>query len=588
MASSRPFTLYKIRHKIAGKLVTSFEDALAQEALSKPTLSAYDLTTPQDFEAKLFVDSPEPTEPGWLDLLREGFGHVPIEKSAANSAVLMVRLTRNKHLELFALTYGFGRFLLRSDGYERSFGLRFALNTLYEADNPTAIEAPVRVRRVDAKTVAANTMLSRHQANRLASFDEFGLDIQRDLLGAVTGVPADKSKWGTRVGGADALHLNLPLRFAKLGRLCSDVLSTHSKKDYQVRFSWVDNIHAVTDPDLIARLEKQVVVALKTRQTGRFELAPPELIEWDDVASFRFSVDPTIPYDQLDLESYLQALDSSGHLEDLDIQDLRTAHRIAAVDATGDTINRWSLFQCLDGEIRPDRQSVYLLVGGDFFEVAPNYLRDLDRYIQQQLAESSISLPASLLSEKEGPYNERAAQSSSSYLMLDRQVVRVDTSTSPIEICDLLTSDGCFVHVKRKLSSSSLSHLFAQGTVSADLLLMSREYREKTIEAIEKAAQSKGVRSDPFMTFDVDSVTPSRHEIVYGIIESWNGRSLTEALPFFSKVNLRRHSEDLRRMGYRVSYRKIDVAAPPTRSATKRRRRGARAGIPQSVSPSRP
>lgn len=572
MASSRSLTLYKIRPQIGGEPVTRFEDALTEEALGRPSLSSYELTTPRDFEAKLFVDSPEPTEPGWLEFLREGFGDVPMKKSAANSAVLLVRLVHRKLSQMFAFTFGFGRFLLRSDAYERSYGLRVALNTLYQDDDPSAIEAPVRVRRVDAKTVAANTLLSRRQTNRLASFDEFGLDVQRDLLGAVTGVPADTKRWGARIGGADAMHLNLPIGFSDLGRLCRAVLSSHAKTDYRVRFSWVDHIHAVTDPNRIAELEDLVVAALKTGQAGRFELAPPELIEWDDVASFRFSVNPEVPRQQLDLEVFLAALEDAGELEDLDIDALRTDYRIEALDGAGEAMYRWPLFQCLDGEIRPDRKSVYLLVGGDFFAVAPDYQRELDGYIQQ-LQEWPGALPASGVDEKEGPYNEKAAGTSQSYLMLDRQVVKVDTSTSPIEICDILTSDGRFVHVKRKLSSSSLSHLFAQGSVSADLLLMSQPFRERVIEAIQKAAAAKGVSPAPFLTFDAGGIVPSRYEIVYGIIDPWKGRALVDALPFFSKVNLRRHTEDLRRMGYRVSYRRIDVAAAATRGQTARRSR---------------
>jgi Family of unknown function (DUF6119) len=38
---------------------------------------------------------------------------------------------------------------------------------------------------------------------------------------------------------------------------------------------------------------------------------------------------------------------------------------------------------------------------------------------------------------------------------------------SSIEICDLLSSEKAFVHVKAKTKSSTLSHLFAQGLNSA-------------------------------------------------------------------------------------------------------------------------
>lgn len=554
---ARLLTLYKIRRRIGNDPVIEFEDALEQDALQRSGLSVHDLTGP-DFDAMLFLYSPNPREPTWIGFLREGFANLPRLHSSSLGALLFVRIRYRNRDELFAFTFGLGRFLLRADGYERNYGLRIALNTLYAADDPTAVTAPVRVRRVDAKTVAANTLLSRRQSNRLASFDDFGLDVQRDMLGAITGVPADRARWGARIGGKDALYLNLPLAFSELGELCKDSLRTHAKRDYKIRFSWVDNVQIVEDPVKIADLEARVVASLKSGKGDKAVLAPPDLIDWDEMDSFRFSVDPDVPHQELELADYHAALKDAGELDGLDIKKLRTSHRIEAVDAEGEVVDRWPVFKCLDLEIRVGR-SVFLLVGGDFFEVAAFYLDQLDDYIGR-LQEWNVALPRSGSAEREGPYNERAAKSSQDYLMLDRQTVRVDSSTSPIEICDILTSNGCFVHIKRKLDSSALSHLFAQGAVSGDLLLMSRQFREKTLETIARAAGVKGVSLSSFSTFDIDGITPSRHEIVYGIIERWKGRSLVKALPFFSKVNLRRHGEDLRRMGYRVSYRRIDVA----------------------------
>ena len=319
----------------------------------------------------------------------------------------------------------------------------------------------------------------------------------------------------------------------------------------------MDNIHTVTDPNRIAQLESLVVEALQGGQPGRFELAPPELIEWDELSSFRFSFEPEERYEELDLGIYLKALERTDQLADLDAQRLR-AHRAEALDAAGEVIYRWPIFQCLDGEIRPDDGAVCLLVGGDFFEVAPTYLSELDDYIKQ-LREWPVAFPASQPDEKEGTYNERVAATSTDYLMLDRQTVRVNTTTSPIEICDILTRDGCLVHVKRKLSSSSLSHLFAQGVVSGDLLLMSSEFRKKAIQVIKKAAKAKKVKPEVFLTFGLNGIIPREHEIVYGIIAHWEKRLLVDALPFFSKVNLRRHTEELKRMGYQVSFRRIDA-----------------------------
>jgi uncharacterized protein (TIGR04141 family) len=165
----------------------------------------------------------------------------------------------------------------------------------------------------------------------------------------------------------------------------------------------------------------------------------------------------------------------------------------------------------------------------------------------------------------EGPYNELAANSSKNYLLLDKRTVRITTHTSPIEICDVLTHDNHFIHVKRKLGSSSLSHLFSQGFVSGDLLLMSQEYREKVLSKIQEAEKLRAAQEgDPgfngrFATFSVAGISPNDFEVVYAIIAKWDGRDLVEALPFFSKVNLRRFTEDLHRMGFKVSYKRIQV-----------------------------
>ena len=56
-----------------------------------------------------------------------------------------------------------------------------------------------------------------------------------------------------------------------------------------------------------------------------------------------------------------------------------------------------------------------------------------------------------------------------------------------------------------------------------------------------------------------ENIRPIDYEVSYAIVAKWRGRDLVQALPFFSKVNLRRHVEDLRRMGYKMSMARIDV-----------------------------
>lgn len=549
----RKLTLYRIKDYIAGEKVRKFEDALLDPA----NLTTYDLAGRHDFEARLFVQEPEVKRPDWAEFLESAFGEVEeIGESASNGAVIIVKVRYYRKDRFFAFTFGSGRYLLRPDSFERGYGLRVALNSTYGGEAFEQMD-PARIRRVDHKTVSANTLRTSRQADRWAAFEVFGVDAQRDLLKAITGVPTEAASWGTRVTGADALHLNIPFEIDDLGDKCKEIERTHSRDNYKEGFAWIDNVHAVVDPHLLADLEAQLLEKLRNQEVERLEASPPELVDWDEIADFRFSFDPDFARSDLELEQYLTLLKDTDKLDGLTIAHLRTAHKVEVYDQGGNPFKHWPLFRCLNGELDFEGKT-YLLSEGEFFEVEPEYLNDLDGVIGH-LQEWQGRLPESDGDIKEGDYNELAANSSSDYLLLDKKTVRVSGRTSPIEICDILTKTGSFVHVKRKLGSSSLSHLFSQGLVSADLLLMSREYREAVLKKVTAAERSSGTPGRFSSLILPDGISPRNHEVVYAIVAKWKNRELEDALPFFSKVNLRWFTEGLRRMGYPVSYKRIPV-----------------------------
>ena len=52
----------------------------------------------------------------------------------------------------------------------------------------------MQLRSIDHKRVEAISRSTREQLSRAAGLDQFGLDVERDLLRAVTGVPANKTE----------------------------------------------------------------------------------------------------------------------------------------------------------------------------------------------------------------------------------------------------------------------------------------------------------------------------------------------------------------------------------------------------------
>ncbi len=560
----RTLTVFHVRRDIAGTQVKDYGQVLQD----LDALDSYDISDDVNvaFQARLFVEQSESRLPSWAEFLADGFGELPLPDVPRVNAVLIVKVNYSRRDHFFAFTFGHGRYLLRADSYDRNYGLRVALNVMYDASSG-AIE-PNRLRSVDSKTVAANVLRTRRQTDRRTNFEAFGVDIQRDLLRAVTGLPIESEPWGSRISGADSFTANPTINFDGLGEFCKHILRAHRRESYQESFGWIDNLHTVTDPHLLNGLQDALIRDINTR--GAIELAVPDIVEWTGIAHLRFSFDQERTFTDPEDADLVDSLTKSDKLGELSVERLKKFWRLEAIDGSGEVISKWPLLRCLSGEIELDNRA-FILSEGDFFEIRREFLGELDAFISA-LQETKHELPTSPGDIEEGDYNELAAKSSPSFLLLDKRTVTVSGMTTPIEICDVLTSDGSFIHVKRKLGSSSLSHLFAQGTVSADLFLMSREYRAATLARIqtEEKARANAAKDERFLgrfskLADLEGISSSKYEVVYAIVAKWAGRSLAKALPFFSKVNLRRHVEDLHRMGYRVTTARVEIGTAPSR-----------------------
>lgn len=479
------------------------------------------------------------------------------------AAILIVRRERSTGPIYLGFTFGYGWQLLRPTMFERGFGLRTCLNIVFEGDTGAGDLDPARLRSVDAKRVGANLLRSRHQVSGVAALEELGIDIRRDLLNGVTGVPADADAWGRRVTGRDSLQF-ARRSLANLADICDQILDAYDATSYQARFSFIDDFKAVTDPVTRTFLQEEVLASLQAKDTSSLDLAPPELVEWERVGGFQYHTErlgkPTTRV-ELRLSDYLATLENKGILGDVTIDRLRTSV-VWAVDGDGTDIRKWSVWNCLFGQIEMNGET-YVLDDGDFYLVSHDYVAALNADITD-LAECDKTLPKWHGTDHEDKYNIAAASSSETLLLLDRKTVRIGSHTNQVEVCDLLSDDGYLIHVKRKRDgSASLSHLFAQGLNSADLIVTSPEFRELALKVIEKAeaARAKATGDEAFVgrfrVFEPDRIAARDYEVVYAIHADWADKGF-ESLPFFSKITLRNAADDLRRLGFRVSVKRIE------------------------------
>src|SRR5262249_42898102 len=146
---------------------------------------------------------------------------------------------------------------------------------------------------------------TRVQSSRQAAVREFGLDIEQDLLRAATGIPHDEAH-GKRLSGMDSLHAAVRVELPQLRKLLAVYLDKSTDQSYRESFPWVDHISEVSQPATVARLDHRLASGIQDRSLERCWLAVPEIIEWAEIAGFRYRFGAREPqYHDLHLPDFL-------------------------------------------------------------------------------------------------------------------------------------------------------------------------------------------------------------------------------------------------------------------------------------------
>lgn len=494
---------------------------------SNSTIKEHQVEYGGDLLGQLFIQKRHPKPPRWACFFEGCIDVSKIGNVATTSAVLLVE----NDGRMFAITFGLGRHLLKTDCWEERFGLRVTLNCIDEN----------KVRCIDKKTLDAITKQSREQASRDAPPQDFGLDIEQDLLRAVTGKPVDKS-YGSRMSGMDSLHVAVKAEVSDVQELLPKFYVKYNDDYYKKTFPWVDHIAEVKGKGLIANLDERLAEHVRDNKHDRIWLSVPDIIDWDDVSGFRYSLRANKPeFSDIHLDKFIESLEG----DEINIGLLK-AKRVHCISNEGFEKYKWTIYKCLYGEITLN-SNTYLLSGGkwyivdtDFVQTVNNSFKTTPRYEK--------SLPSyDQMSETE--YNSRVATSSpDDYALMDRKLIFHGGGQSKFEFCDLFTTDKDIIHVKRYGGSSVLSHLFAQGVNSAELFQTDPAFRQKVNANLPEGYQIPNPSKRPEY---------GEYRVVYAIVSDIDGDL---ELPFFSKLSLKNARRRIEGFGYKVALSKIDVA----------------------------
>jgi uncharacterized protein (TIGR04141 family) len=469
--------------------------------------------------------------PSWVPYLDdhvEGDGLKKLRNASTAAALLFEASGR-----LFIASFGYGRSMFHAEVCVPDFGLKVAVNTIN----------PDKLKSVDARGYEELTLHTLRDVSRESSLSAFDIDTSKDVVRSITGSPGDESL-AKRLSGADAVALNTKVQLPELPSLCKWLLDAYGSERYKSHFEFIDNFRRVTDKAEKAELDALLIEALKSWALDDLHMAIPQPIDWLAVEGVRFSSERkgTDLHTDPPVSAYLRSREG----KELSLARLKADKVIAVGAETEQPIGQWSVYRCIVFEAkREDR--LYVLSAGDWFWVNQTYADEVSEYVDK-LPALELELPDCESGLREDEYNERAA-ASSGCLCLDGQFV-TEAVPDKVEICDLLGPERQLIHVKKRGSSSTLSHLFNQGLNSAEWLFEDAAFRD---EARKLAIDVDGVLGALLPEGQPD---PADYEICFAVITR-SERETPLTLPFFSLVSLRNVARRLKRLGFNVSTKTI-------------------------------
>ncbi|MBE9896314.1 TIGR04141 family sporadically distributed protein [Enterococcus casseliflavus] len=511
--------------------VQSFDTCIKKKSRDKSMI--HNVKKAIGMEGKIYVHESIENVPDWKTTLEKlTTKPINISSNSSNKAVVVFK-HRNRY---FSVVYGYGRSMLEEGSIERNFGLIVAANLI----------DPQKIRSLNSMTIEDTIVDTQKQSMFYSSQTDLQVDSNKEILKSVSGAPRLESEARFLVG-TDSLTATRKMKIEDIKESIIFYYNAYRKNDYKKNgFAWLDNVKNEKDKRTIDKLDQKLISSI-LKESDNIIIGPNRIMDWENISGLFFTGNGKINYDNLDItldyENYLSNIKSG-----IDVLAKLKRDKIMAIN---DSEEEFNVSKVYDGIIYETvlKDQKYLLCNGDWFKVDKEFYEEIKEKISS-CPTCSIQLAELRQGEREDEYNKRMCELNEELALLDSENYSVPGyAYSKIEPCDILTKDNKFIHVKKNDSSSKLSHLFSQGTVSAQLLSSDPQFRKHINNKVKKKLGS---------TFLKANAQNKSYEVVYAIIDK-RQKELFDILPFFSMVSLAQSLEQLKQMQYRFSLMKIGV-----------------------------
>ncbi|VVP88420.1 hypothetical protein PS941_01440 [Pseudomonas fluorescens] len=474
--------------------------------------------------AQLYIGQIYSSRPSWVSFVEEQVG-AQSDRLLASGAGAVVFLPVGART--MAICFGHIHLALQDDAFERQFGLKVTLNSVPRDG----------LRTLDLATPDAVTFQKRVQASKDSDLQEFGVDMLRDLARVAGGTPTN-THFARFLAGRDSLSITCKVGSDDLLEKCEQILAVYTSNEYKQRFAWIDNMQVVRDKETLDKLDLKLFNALRALRNGResaLHMAPPEIVNYEEGNLLHYNGFGSggTDFHSLSIEDYVSELNRCGF--DGTIDEIHEKHYVRTKDASSDTFKEhWKVYQCFTFETTlgtGQSQNSYVLFSGGWYCIERNFKRKVEERFAQ-IPKVNIIGPTECQNERELIAN--LIETRPDLLCLDQVKINPGgVRYANIEPCDFFSDAKQFIHLKDGHSSGPISHLWAQGVVSAEALVSDPDFRKKLREVV-KARRRSVLTLLPV----VDArVRRSEYTVVYGIMRK-PYRNGDLDLPFFSKVSL--------------------------------------------------
>ncbi len=278
-------------------------------------------------------------EPNWL----KSFFNLECDelKQANSRAILLDKLEVNGKERIFAIAFGYAKNLFAEDVLEEQFGLKIVLNSVGVND----------IRKISKVSVGTNQKQSQEQMPKATNINEFGFDLDRDLITNVTGKCDDEIFQKANLVGGDIFSILVERNIDNIDEFLKYCYKKFKETKYKENFEWIDNIKEVKSKSEKEKLDKTLIEYIKKSQFDCVWMSIPEVINWEGVKGFKYTNEDII-YDDIFIEKFIESI--RRDIEN--IEQIKT-RRVRMIDIEDKEINKWSAYRCINAEIQLEEKS---------------------------------------------------------------------------------------------------------------------------------------------------------------------------------------------------------------------------------------